>query len=118
MVVRLILEIDQPLFFHAVYFDRHNNTACIDLIGFFLIFQFSLFFQLPHCHQRKIHQADKLVFSSGKNLTVRPQILFVCIFNRFSVIPVSKPHILQFSGKCRMTAVIGPVSIQHTDFRH
>ena len=37
MVVCLILKVDQPLFFFAIDIYRNNDTAGIDLIGFFLI---------------------------------------------------------------------------------
>ena len=44
MVVCLILKVDKPLFLFAIYIYRYNNTAGIDLIGFFLISQFSFGF--------------------------------------------------------------------------
>ena len=37
MIVGLILKVHQPLFFHAVYLDRHDNTAGIDLVRLFLV---------------------------------------------------------------------------------
>ena len=45
-------------------------------------------------------------------------ISFICIYDRLFIITVTKLHILQFCGKCSMTAVIGPVGIQYTNLRH
>src|SRR5699024_7308233 len=70
MIVCLVLKVDKPLFFLSVHFDRHYDTARIDLIGLLLILKLSFFFQLPHCHQGKVHQADKLVLSAFENFTV------------------------------------------------
>ena len=37
MVVCLVLEVDQPLFFFPVHVHRYNNAAGIDLVCFFLV---------------------------------------------------------------------------------
>ena len=96
MVVRLVLEVDKPLFFHTIYFNRDNDTAGIDLIGFFLILKFAFFFQLPHCHQCKIHQAYKFVFASFKDLTVCLKVFFISIFHRLSVIAITEGYLCKF----------------------
>ena len=113
-----IFKVNQPLFFFAVNADRHNNAACVNLIRLFLIFQLSFFFQSAHGHQGKIHQADKLVLSPCENLTVIFQIFFISVLDRFPVISFIKNYILQFCRKSRVTTVIGPVSIQHSDLGH
>ena len=118
MVMCLILEVDQPLFFYSVNLNRNNDTAGIDLIGFFLILKFAFFFQLPHCHQCKIHQAYKFVFASFKDLTVCLKVFFISIFHRLSVIAITEGYFCKFCWECSMTAVVRPVSIQNTDLCH
>ena len=70
MVMCLILKVDQPLFFHSIYLDRHHNAACIDLIRLLLILKFPLSLKPAHCHERKIHQADELILPARKDLAV------------------------------------------------
>ena len=114
----LILEIDEPLLFHAVHFDRHDDAAGVDLIGLFLVLKFALSFQPAHRHERQIHQADKLVLSAGKDLAVVFQVLTVRVLDRLTVVAVVKFYIFQFRGKCCMAAVIRPVRIKHADLCH
>ena len=118
MVVCFIFKVNQPLFFFSVHIYRNYDGAGIDFIGFFLILKFSFRFQFFHGKQSQIHQADEFVISSFiENLTVR-QILFIRFYDRLFVITVFECYFFQFCGKCCMTAVIGPVSIQHTNFSH
>ena len=102
----LVLEIHKPFLFHTVYRYRNHNTAGIDLIRFLLILELPFFFQLSHGHQRKIHQADKLILSALKNLTVVCQILPVGIFNYRPVIALAEAHILKLRRESGVTAVI------------
>ena len=118
MVVCLILEVDEPLFFLAVYIYRYNDAAGIDLIGFFLVSKFALGFQFLHCHQGKIHQADKFVVTAFvENFSVS-KIFLISLYDRFFVIALIKLHIGKFCGECGMTAVIRPIGIQYTDLGH
>ena len=70
VVVGLILKVHQPLFFHAVYLDRHDDTAGIDLVRLFLIFQLAFLLQFAHRHQGQIHQAHELVLPAFEYLAV------------------------------------------------
>ncbi len=70
MVVSLIFKINQPLFLCTIHLYGNYNAACIDLIRFLLIRQFSLFLQFPHCHQCQIHQTNKFILPALKHLTV------------------------------------------------
>ena len=114
----LVLEIHQPLFSLSVDLHRNYDTAGVDLIGFLLIFQPAFFFQLPHGHQSQIHQADKFIVSSLENLLVILQILLIGCFHGLAVIAVAESHIFKLCGEGGMTAVVGPVGIQHTDLCH
>ena len=81
MVMCLIFKVNQPFFCLSAYFDRNNNTACIDLIRFFLILKFSFFFQFPHRHQCQIHQTDKLVFAISVHILMVFHILLISLFD-------------------------------------
>ena len=118
VVVGLIFKVHQPLLRLSVYLYRHHNGAGIDLIRLLLIGKPAFCFQLPHGHQRQIHQAHKLVPAPLENLCTVRQILPVGILHRFPVIPFTKGYICKLRGKCGMTAVIRPVSIQYPDFCH
>ncbi len=118
MIVRLVLEVHKPLFLNAVYLHRHDDAAGIDLIRLLLVSKFPFPLQLPHGHQRQIHQAYKLVLPPLKDLAVICKILPVSLFHRFPVIPLSKGHLRKFCGKGGMTAVVRPVGIKDTDLRH
>ena len=113
----LILKINQPLLGLSVDFHRHYDGAGVDLLGFLQILQFALGAQLLHAQYRQIHQADKLIVSSFIKSLMVGKILIVGILDRLSVIAVGKCYVLKLRRKGRMTAVIGPISIQHPDLR-
>ncbi len=120
--MRLVLEKDEPFLGYrsvaVIHFHRNDNRTGIDLVRLLHIFQFPVLFQLSHRHQRQIHQTDKLVRSARKNFFPRFQIVFVCFLNRFPVAAVPEIHLRKLRRKCRMTTVVGPVSVQYPDFRH
>ena len=118
MVVCLILKVNQPLLLHTVNFHGHHDGAGIDFIGNLHIRKFSIPAQLLHCHQGQVHQADVLIVPPLIYHFPVSQVLLICILNGFPVIPVRKAYILKFSGKRGVAAVVGPVCIQHTDFRY
>ena len=94
MVVRLIFEINQPLFFFAVHLQGNNNRAGIDLIRLLLILQPALFFQLLHCHQGKIHQADKFIRSVFIKFCKILLILLVGLLNGLQIIALPESNLL------------------------
>ena len=94
MVVCFIFEVYKPLLGLSVHFYRNNDRAGIDLIGFLLICQLSFFFQALHCHERKIHQADKFILSSFVKILVCLKIIFIGILDRCLVKTIIKFYIL------------------------
>ena len=113
-----IFKIHQPFLGFSVHFHRNHNGTGIDFIRFFLVLQFSFFFQPFHGHQGKIHQTDKLILPALIHLFVCVQIILVSLFHGGPVKSLPKGNVFQFCGKSSMTAVVRPVGIQHTDFRH
>ena len=122
MVVCLILEEYQPLLGYflsvIIHFYRYNYGAGIDLIGLFHIGQLAVFFQLSHSHQCQIHQTYELVTSACKDLCSGIQITLVSGLDRRTIISVTELYISQFCRESGMTAVVGPVGIQHTNLGH
>ena len=94
MVVCFIFEVYKPLLGLSVHFYRNNDRAGIDLIGFLLICQLSFFFQALHCHERKIHQADKFIISSFVKILVCLKIILIGILDRCLVKSIIKFYIL------------------------
>ena len=113
----LILKVDQPLLCHPVDFNGHHDGAGIDFIGNLHIRKLPVTAQLLHGHQGQVHQADILVVPSLiYHFPVR-QVLVIGLLNGLPVIPVREAYVLKFSGKCGVSAVVGPVCVQHPDFR-
>ena len=119
-----ILKADQPLFRVRVGsvsrcdLYRYHDGAGIDLVRLLHIRKHAVVAQFLHCDQSQIHQADKLVISALIQLLSGIQIAHIAGFQRGTVVTVRKGNVLQLSRKRRMTAVIGPVGIQHADLGH
>ena len=94
MVVGFILEIHQPFLGLSVNLHRHNDAAGVDLFGFLLVVQLAFFFQLPHRHQRQVHQTDEFILPAPEDLAVVFQVLLVRLLQRFAVISVLEADIL------------------------
>ena len=117
MVVRLILEIDEPLFLHAVHIDRDHDGACVDLVGFFLIVQLALRLQLLDTERCQIPEGYIFVIASLIHFVAVREIHLKCILQRLSHIAFFEVDLFQLCLECRVTAMIGPVRIENTDLR-
>ena len=114
----LILKVDQPFLFFSIYINRNYNTAGVDLIGLFLILKLAFGFQLFHGHKGKVHQAHEFIVPSFiKDFSVS-KIFVISIHDRSFVIALVKFYICKFCRESGVTAVVGPVGIQHTDLCH
>ena len=126
MVMGLVLEEHQPLLggrgsahIAVVYLHRHHHGAGVDLIGLFHVLQLSFLFQLPHGHQRQIHQADELIPGTlSVDLLPGVQIAAVSGLDGGTIVPFPELHLRQLRGKGGMAAVVGPIGVQHPDLRH
>ena len=96
MIVCFVLKVNQPFFCLSVNLNRNYDTAGIDLIGFFLVIEFSFFFEFTHCHQCQIHQTYEFIVSSFEDLCTVSQIFLIGAFDRLTVISIGKCNILQF----------------------
>ena len=116
MVVCLVLEHQQPFFGLAVHIDGKHDTAGIDLIRLFLIRQSAFFLETAHRGKRDIHETQRLLLAA--KLLAGLQIVFIRSLDRCKQRAAAEFHIRQDRAESRMTAVIGPVCIQHADLRH
>ena len=97
MIVCFVLKVNQPFFCLSVNLNRNYDTAGIDLIGFFLVIEFSFFFEFTHCHQCQIHQTYEFIFSSFEDLCTVSQIFLIGAFDRLTVISIGKCNKMMIS---------------------
>ena len=117
MVVRLILEIDEPLFLHPVHIDRDHDGACVNFVGLFLIVQLALRLQLLDAERCQIPEGYIFVIASLIHFVAVREIHLKCILQRLPHIAFFEVDLFQLCLECRVTAMIGPVCIEHTDLR-
>ena len=115
VVVGLIFKIDQPGLFLAVHIDRNNNRAGIDLVGLLLVLELALLLQLLRAEKGHVHERDIFVGAALVELVVVRKILLEGILDRLPVVAIAERDILQLREVGRVTAVVGPVCIEHAD---
>ena len=116
MVVRFILEEEQPVFDSCFCLDFHFDGACIDFLGLIEVFQLAFLaerFDSSRCH---IHQCDRTLGVLAVNGDACFFIFIKSAFDRSREFAFFHADIGQACGECRMTAVIGPVRIEYADF--
>ena len=110
MVVGFVFEHQQPILIFAVNINGDLNGASVDLFGFVQISQFAVCFQSFCADGSQIHEADRFVSANVEFFTE----LEVFVVGIFDVVAVDI-YILNDGGECGMTAVVGPVGIDHAD---
>ena len=118
MIMRLVLEIDQPLLILPVHVNRRDDGAGVDLVRLLLILKLSFSLQLLRTLQRQIHQGNVFVVTAPVQFPVILQIPPVCLLDGRAEITLSERHVLQFREEGGVAAVVRPVGIQHPDLRH
>ena len=114
MVVRLVLEHHQP-FFRWLSIDRngHHDRSGIYLFGNFDIVEFTGFPQLAHPDEGDVHQGDRLIVPTellaGGEVSLPSALDTVGIF--------AESNIVDFREEGGVAAVVGPVGVEHPDFR-
>ena len=108
VVVGLVLKEQQPGFFLAVDIHGHLDGAGVDLVGFVQLVHLALLLELFGCDGAQVHQADGLRAAqilAGLEIVV-PGVLEQLVLERNAV---------DDGIECRMSAVIGPVGVDHLD---
>ena len=108
MVVGLVFEKEQPVFFFAFHLDLDPYRAGVDLFGLIEFVHPAGFLERLHRQRSDIHQGYRLrtvqVLSRGK-------ILVIGLLYQF----ILKADLVDDGVERRMAAVIRPVSIDHLD---
>ena len=111
MVMRLILEHQQPVLLLTIHIHLHLHRARIDLFTLVQIIQPADLPEILGTNRTKIHQGNRLSLPAGIDRLTQRFILLCRIFDirRFNL------NLVQARIKGRMTAVIRPVGINHHD---
>ena len=111
VVVRLVLEQQQPLFHALVRLHVQFHRAGVDLLGFVQIGQCPGELQIARAHRGHVHQRHGPVaaLERGADLQIAPVGLLHA--------RVVKAHVGKLGEEGRVAAVIGPVGVDHANFR-
>ena len=114
--MRFVFKHHKPILIFAIYFNRYNNGAGIDFFGLIQILQLTLFTQLFHADNSNVHQGYRTIGIFAVHLVTGSHVFIICFLNRLSESTGNNVHIFDLRHKCSMTAVVGPISIQYTNF--
>ncbi len=107
MVMRFVLEHNQPFFLLAADISFDHNAAGIDLLRFIQVVQEPSFLQLLHTHQGNIHQANIFFFLPGAVNIVPGSLVFPERFlDRAAETARGNVRFFNFGVKGCMTAVV------------
>ena len=119
VVMGLVFKEDQPFLGHralaVVHLDRDDDGAGVVLVGLFHIRELAVGLELLHTHDGQIHQADRLVRAAGVELLAGVAGALEGRLDGRPVEAVLKADVFELGGKGGVTAVVGPVGVQHAD---
>ena len=110
MVVGLVLEHEEPVLILPVHIHLDAHGTGVYLLGFIQILELALRLELTGTDGGNIHQSNRLVLSA-KSLP--------CIYVGVIALPdviCFYIHIVYLCKECGVTAVIGPVCVDHAHF--
>ncbi len=116
MVVCLVLEHQQPGRVHSILIHGDFDAAGVDFIRHLQVFQLAGLSHVLAHETGHVHQGG--FFPASMDFVSEVQIVFIRLLETFVQAVLFKDHIFQDGFKCGVTAVIGPVGIQHPDLRH
>ena len=117
MVVCLVLEHEEPFLIPAVDIHRDADTGRIDLLRFVEIIEFPLRTQRLHPDDGNVHQCRIALFSVLIECSAVIRISLIGLDNRERKEAVFNSDRVNRRGKCRMAAVVGPVSVDDAQLR-
>ncbi len=110
MVVRFILEQKKPGLFLPVHGYRHLDGARIDFLGLVELVEKAFALQIAGGNGAQIHQADGL---GAVQFPTDIKIVAPCFFKE----RIIEGHRVDHGQEGGVPAVIGPVGVDHADFR-
>ena len=115
VVVRLVLELQQPPFRPAVHVNIHVDRAGVVLLRDLQIVQQPLLLQVAGSDRRHVHQADALVLAA--QFAADPQVQGQRILDLLLHERLLDRNPFEFGREGRMAAVVAPVGIQNAQLR-
>ena len=118
MVVCFIFEKEQPVFLAAFGIDLHLDGAGIDLFRLIQIFQLSFLAESLDSRCCHIHQRHRALRVLAIDMDTRLFVVFERLGDRSGKSAVFDFDRGELGGESGVTAVVGPVGIEHTDLSH
>ena len=118
MVVCFILEKEQPVFLAVDGIDLHLDGAGIDLFRLIQIFQLSFLAESLDSRCCHIHQRHRALRILAIDMDTRLFVVFERLGDRSGKSAVFDFDRGELGGESGVTAVVGPVGIEHTDLCH
>ena len=116
MIVRLVLEHEEPVLILPVYIHGNMDAARVDLLRHIEIVQLALRTQCLHPDHGKIHQRHIALFIRVECLAV-VRVLLIRLHDRQGEKAILDGHRVDRRGKRRMTAVIRPIRVDDAQLR-
>ena len=113
VVVRFVFKEQQPRLVYTVIVHGNAHAASVDFVRFIEILQNTFFFEVLAADGAEVHQAHGLIFSRV-NVRTQFEIILVRSLNH----GVADVHIVQNGAKSSVAAMVGPVGVNHADFRN
>ena len=113
MVVCLVLEHHKPFFRLAVMVRVHDNRAGIDLLRSVKGVELSFLTHRLHTHDRDIHQGDVTFRIRAVNRLAIEKIFLISRLDGRTINAVLKSHMVDGRRERRMSAMIGPIRVDH-----
>ena len=111
MVVGFVLEQEQPILIMAIHINLHLDSAGVDFFGFVKILQNTVLLEPLRADGAHIHKAYGL-FVAAKLVTHLKILIERGLHGR-----VVNLHIIKLRAERGVTAMIGPIRVDHLDFR-
>ena len=117
MVMRLVLEHDEPFLILAIHIDVHDDAAGVDFLGLVEILELALTAQRLHADDREVHERDLTLLAAVDVLAIG-EILLVGRRERGGEIALLDVHHIDGRRERRVTAMVGPVGIDDAQLRN
>ena len=114
VVVRFVLELQQPFLHFAVHVHVDENGAGVVFFAHLLIVQQTLFLQVTGTDGRQLHKAERFILATQLHADMAELIQFV--LNVGFDERVLHLNIFKDSGEGGVTAVVGPIGVQDAQF--
>jgi len=116
MVVRLVLEHEEPVLILAVHIHRNADAGRIDLLRLIEIIEFALGAQRLHPDDGNVHERHITLSAVLIECPAIVNVALVGLNDRQPEEAALNVHRIDRCGKGRMAAMIGPVGIDHAQF--